>query len=164
MTGYPLFATEPILMFLYQQAAIIEISKQCFIIKPSACYGLDVSIESAWKVSVFGVFLVLIFPYLDWIRRDTPYPSVFSPNAGKYRPEKLWMRTLFVQWEICYSCLLFYLHDKMNIKVYNMEKVKPLDVIKAKFYDVIFLNIFLPGSYVLKLFRIYEIVDICSSH
>ena len=60
--------------------------------------------------------------------------------------------------------LLFYLHDKMNIKVYNMEKVKPLDVIKAKFYDVIFLNIFLPGSYVLKLFRIYEIVDICSSH
>ena len=33
-------------------------------------------------------FLVYIFPNLDWIRRDTSYLSVFSPNAGKYRPEK----------------------------------------------------------------------------
>ena len=24
-----------------------------------------------------------IFPHSDWIRRDTPYLSVFSPNAGK---------------------------------------------------------------------------------
>ena len=29
-------------------------------------------------------FLVSIFPHSDWIRRDT----VFSPNAGKYGPEK----------------------------------------------------------------------------
>ena len=33
-------------------------------------------------------FLVLIFPHLDWIRRDTSYLSVLRPNAGKYRPEK----------------------------------------------------------------------------
>ena len=39
-------------------------------------------------------FLVRIFPYSDWIRRnilylsDTPYLSVFSPNVGKYGPEK----------------------------------------------------------------------------
>ena len=33
-------------------------------------------------------FLVHTFPYLDWIRRDTKYPSIFSPNAGKYGPEK----------------------------------------------------------------------------
>ena len=33
-------------------------------------------------------FLVCIFPYSDWIRRDTPYLSVFSPNTGKYGPEK----------------------------------------------------------------------------
>ena len=39
---------------------------------------------TALKVSVFGVILVRIFPYLDWIRRDTRYLSVFSPNAGKY--------------------------------------------------------------------------------
>ena len=34
-----------------------------------------------------GFFLVLIFPHSDWIRRDTKYLSVFSPNAGKYGPE-----------------------------------------------------------------------------
>ena len=33
-------------------------------------------------------FLVRIFPHSDWIRRDKKYLSIFSPNAGKYRPEK----------------------------------------------------------------------------
>ena len=33
------------------------------------------------------LFLVRIFPYSDWIRRDTLYLSVFSPNVGKYGPE-----------------------------------------------------------------------------
>ena len=42
---------------------------------------------AAWKVSVFAVILVRIFPYSDWIRRDTPCPYVFSPNSGKYGPE-----------------------------------------------------------------------------
>ena len=28
-------------------------------------------------------FLVRIFSHLDWIRRDTEYLSIFSPNAGK---------------------------------------------------------------------------------
>ena len=27
------------------------------------------------------------FSHLNWIRRDIPYLSVFSPNAGKYWPE-----------------------------------------------------------------------------
>ena len=36
---------------------------------------------SKWDFSVW-VFLVRIFPYSNWIRRDTP-------NAGKYGPEKL---------------------------------------------------------------------------
>ena len=34
------------------------------------------------------VFLVHIFLHLDWVGRDTKYFSVFSPNAGKYGPEK----------------------------------------------------------------------------
>ena len=54
---------------------------------------------NAWKVSVFGVFLVRIFPHLDWIQRDPPYLSVFSLNAVKYGPEKLQIQTLFTQ---CY--------------------------------------------------------------
>ena len=42
-------------------------------------------------------FLVCIFPLPDWMPKDTPYLSVFSPNAGKYGPEKLRIRTLFTQ-------------------------------------------------------------------
>ena len=38
---------------------------------------------TTWKVSIFGVFLVRIFPHLDWIRRDTSYLPALSPNAGK---------------------------------------------------------------------------------
>ena len=33
-------------------------------------------------------FLDDIFPHSDWIRRFTEYLSVFTPNAGKYGPEK----------------------------------------------------------------------------
>ena len=40
---------------------------------------------------------VHIFTYSDWIRRDAEYLSVLSPNAGKYGPEKLRIRTLFTQ-------------------------------------------------------------------
>ena len=38
---------------------------------------------TAWKVSIFGVYR---------------YLSVFSPNVGKYGPERLWIRTLFMQY------------------------------------------------------------------
>ena len=40
--------------------------------------------STTWKVSVFGVILVLIFPYSDWIQRHTECLSIFSPNVGKY--------------------------------------------------------------------------------
>ena len=46
---------------------------------------------------VFGIFLISIFLHWDWIRRDTEYLSVFSPNAGKYWPENLQILTLFTQ-------------------------------------------------------------------
>ena len=42
---------------------------------------------TAWKVSILGVILFRIFPHLDWIRRDIPCLSVFSPNGGKCGPE-----------------------------------------------------------------------------
>ena len=38
---------------------------------------------TAWKLFVFGIFLLRIFPQSDRIRRDTPYLSVFNPNSGK---------------------------------------------------------------------------------
>ena len=43
---------------------------------------------TAWKVCKCGVFSGRIFPRSDWIRRDTEYLYVLSPNAGKYGPEK----------------------------------------------------------------------------
>ena len=64
-------------------------------------YGgfIVVTKDTAWKVSVSGVSLVRIFPHSYWIRRYTEYLSLFSPNAGKYGPEKLRVRTLFTQWK-----------------------------------------------------------------
>ena len=41
--------------------------------------------NTAWIVSVFGVFLVGIFT------NSVRIWSVFSPNAGKYGPEKSWI-------------------------------------------------------------------------
>ena len=63
-------------------------------------YLADSFLFTSWKVSVLGVFLVRIFPRSDWIRRDTPYLSVLSPNEGKYGPEKLRIWTRFPQWLI----------------------------------------------------------------
>ena len=44
-------------------------------------------------MSVFGVFLYRVFLHSDWIRRVILYLFVFSPNKGKYGPEKLQLRT-----------------------------------------------------------------------
>ena len=48
-----------------------------------------------WKVYVFEVVLVRIFPHSDWIQRDTKYLSVLSLSAWKYRPEQKRIRTIF---------------------------------------------------------------------
>ena len=64
----------------------------------SLCRNASPYIITAWEVSIFGVFLVRIFPDSDWIHRDTSYLSVFSPNAGKSGPEKLRIWTRFTQW------------------------------------------------------------------
>ena len=50
-------------------------------------------------MSVFGVFVVCIFPHSEWILRDTSYLSVFSPNLGKYGPEKSRILILFAKWD-----------------------------------------------------------------
>ena len=59
--------------------------------------------HTAWKVSVFGVWLVRIFPHSDRIRKNTPYVFVFSPNAKKYGPGKLRIRTLFMQCQLLWT-------------------------------------------------------------
>ena len=71
--------------------------------------SVDRLMTIAWKLSVFGVFLVRIFPYSGWIRRNAKYISVFSPNAGKYGLEKLRIGTLFTQ---CTGCVI---HENIDI-------------------------------------------------
>ena len=54
-------------------------------------------------------FLVRIFPRLDWIRTDTSYLSVFSPNARKYGPEKtLYLNTFHAVYFTCSHSLSFF--------------------------------------------------------
>ena len=43
--------------------------------------------NTAWKLPVLRIILVRIFPHSDWIRRDTPYLSVFSSNVGQKEQE-----------------------------------------------------------------------------
>ena len=62
-----------------------------------ADFKLLSKVVTAWKVSVFEVFLVRIYSHLEWIWRDRKYLSAFSPNAGKQGPEKLRIRTVFTQ-------------------------------------------------------------------
>ena len=83
--------------------------------------ALLVKVTTTQKVSVFGVFLVSIFPHWDWIRRNTKYPFVFSPKTGKYGPEKLWIRTLFMQWLIFRSLSRIYDHTLMTKKYYDLS-------------------------------------------
>ena len=50
-------------------------------------------------VQIRSFFLVRIFPHLDWIRRDTKYLYLFSPNSGKYGPEKTpYLETFHAVW------------------------------------------------------------------
>ena len=75
------------------------------------------ALSIAWNVSVFAVILVRIFPQSDWIRRDTLYLSIFSPNAGKYGPESLRLGTLFTQWLILNN--FQQVEDSENFNVFN---------------------------------------------
>ena len=56
---------------------------------------VTVSCDTTWKVYLFAVFQVCIFPHSKWIRRHTKYLSVFSPIVGKCRPKKLRIQTFF---------------------------------------------------------------------
>ena len=75
------------------------------------------SILDVWQCSLHNHYITVFSPYmricwttlrenclfseLFWSAyssiRISPYLSVFSPNAGKYVPEQLWIKTLFRQ-------------------------------------------------------------------
>ena len=61
---------------------------------------VDLKIETHCVKSVLiRSFSGQYFPALGVNREDKEYLYIFSPNAGKYGPEKLWIWTLFMQWQ-----------------------------------------------------------------
>ena len=66
----------------------IKIIKENISVQCSKTFdSLKTSVDTAWKMSSFGVILVLIIPHLEWIRWDTPYLSLFSPNEDQNNSE-----------------------------------------------------------------------------
>ena len=103
-------------------------------------------IDTAWKVFVFGVILVRIFPHLDWIPRDTSYLSVFSSNAGKCWPEQLGIRTLFT---LCTSSLISqYGLLKLGVSICKSDCTRRLKLQFLNFsisflYNVIYTSLYI---------------------
>ena len=89
---------------------------------------------------VFGVILVCVFPHLDWIRRDTAYLSVFSPNAVKCVPEELWIWTLFTQctlvslWKFQYFLRTIYNPVEHLWRSFYCRNSKPLRIFTEKLH------------------------------
>ena len=63
-------------------------------------------ILSLLEKCAFSEFFWSVFSRIRW---DAPYLSVFNPNAGKYGPEKLRMRTLFKYCILYFN--IFVLHN-----------------------------------------------------
>ena len=61
------------------------------------CFKVHIYFYHSLKSVHIQGFSGSYFTAFGWIRRDTPYLSVFSPNVGKYIPEKLRIRTIFLQ-------------------------------------------------------------------
>ena len=80
-----------------------------------------VMIRTAWKVSKYGVFLVRIFSYSDWIRIDSisPYSVRMRKNTEQ---KKLCIWVLFIH---C-LCFLYCINQRENILAvcFNFSKRK----------------------------------------
>ena len=70
------------------------------------------------------------FPYSDRIRKYTPCLSIFSPNAGKYRPENLRIRTLFNQCRIFFTSFLIDLETNQILSTFLFCKINSSDAVK----------------------------------
>ena len=92
---------------------------------------------------LFDIFLVRIFPDLDWIRRDGPCLSVFGPNAEKYGPEKLPIRTLFTH---CTAEIFFCWRQYHEVTMHVENVVGELKNFKVSVVDDILqvYNLILP--------------------
>ena len=99
--------------------------------------------------------LFRIFPHSGWIRRDTEYLSVVSPNVGKYWPEKAQYCALFKQCGIsrfCFYCLGSVLDSAMVWRV--LPKIwKNTRVWENSYIVGLYKELPLPFSLFLKMFE-----------
>ena len=99
-------------------------------------------LDSAWKVSVFGVFQVLIFPHLDWIRGDTKRYSVSLPiqsECRKIRIRKTPNTDTFHEVQLNF---VFHLHEDFHIfcnLAHSMKKI--LYLLENKFLYLLEMNL-----------------------
>ena len=77
-------------------------------------------------------FLVLIFPHSDGIRKDTEYLSVFSPNAGKYGPEKSPYLDTFHAVYCKQRSRFISKHLTLNLKRFIIEYIPMLELLYHK--------------------------------
>ena len=97
----------------------LPIALSCLVI---SCGLIESSTSSLReKCPSTELFLVRIFPHSDWIRRDTKYLSVFSPNAGKYGPEITPYLDTFGAYHICQ--LLLPLYQQTSIQMLTVEQM-----------------------------------------
>ena len=120
-----------------RKTLIIEVKKVVLM-------RVTTSLYSVWKVSIFGVILVRIFPHSDWIRRDTEYLRIQS-ECGKMRsritPNTDAFYTVFTQWFNDVMCTknfyLFYCNPKEKDHIrrkINSKKIKIVYIWNQYYY------------------------------
>ena len=114
-------------MHLYRYPLYSDLYANMHILNPSVSFffktwiigdtRLHSYIITGWKMSKCGVFSGPYFPTFVLKRRDMEYLFVFSPNAGKYGPEKTpYLDTFHLVHGKLYSTDVFKLLSRLNIK------------------------------------------------
>ena len=97
-------------------------------------------VNTAWKVSVFWVFLVRIFWHLYWIQTDTPYLSECgkirtrkSPNTDTFHAVRISEINLFLEdyWPEIYGKLVDFFSVFPTITDQNIVKSLTIFVIRS---------------------------------
>ena len=82
----------------YAKGKILQILKNKKNVRTENCAGVFIHFVSMlYEECPWWSFSGRIFLCWDWIWRVTPILSVFIPNARKYGPEKLSIRTIITQ-------------------------------------------------------------------
>ena len=85
------------------------------------------------------------FLRLDWIWKDTPYLSVFSPNAGNCGPEKLRIWTLHtLPNKKGIACLLGYIEESLAFAICMI-------ILSNLLWEIKFSNLFWEKRYSIEL-------------